>query len=265
MIIDKKLEFYGVNNTRDIGGYPTCYGKNVVMGRLIRSGAIIKKNKHTSEILINKYKIKNIIDFRTIGESERHPIPKMPGISIINNPILQNAMMGITRDNESMLKKVKGLVSSGISAKEFMKETYLQIVSAPYSREAYGRFLRLLLKEKTGATMFLCSQGRDRTGIATMLILSALGVSKEDIINDYLWENPTERKQQKQIHIAEFFHIINHDEAEFALDFASPSLERLEAVYKWIDINYGSVINYLIDGIGVTMDEISLLREMYLL
>lgn len=37
--------------------------------------------------------------------------------------------------------------------------------------------------------VFHCTAGKDRTGVAAFLILSALGVSEKQIVEDYLYTN----------------------------------------------------------------------------
>ena len=63
---------------------------------------------------------------------------------------------------------------------------YTDIISDPHAISAYRALFQVLLAQESGATMYFCSHGRDRTGIATMLILSAPDVPIEVIRADYL-------------------------------------------------------------------------------
>jgi hypothetical protein len=54
------------------------------------------------------------------------------------------------------------------------------------ARTQYKKFFELLLAQNSGALLYHCSAGKDRTGVATALLLSALGVDRETVIKDYL-------------------------------------------------------------------------------
>ena len=58
----------------------------------------------------------------------------------------------------------------------------------PFGNPAYHELFRLL-EEHRVPLLFHCTCGKDRTGIAAMLVLLALGVSREDAIADYMLTN----------------------------------------------------------------------------
>ena len=54
------------------------------------------------------------------------------------------------------------------------------------AKTQYKKFFEILLDQNNGTILYHCSAGKDRTGVATALLLSALGVDRETVINDYL-------------------------------------------------------------------------------
>ena len=50
-------------------------------------------------------------------------------------------------------------------------------------------------REDEYAILYHCTEGKDRTGMVTALLLLLLGVSREDIVEDYLYTNKRNRKR----------------------------------------------------------------------
>ena len=49
----------------------------------------------------------------------------------------------------------------------------------------FAGFFRLVLETEKGAVLYHCTQGKDRTGIASALLMAALGASREAIVADF--------------------------------------------------------------------------------
>ncbi|MDD4292086.1 MAG: tyrosine-protein phosphatase [Clostridia bacterium] len=258
------LYFHGCNNTRDLGGYKTTEGRTVTRGKIFRSGELSKISTHAGKIIQNRYGIDTLIDLRTEGEVSHRPIPKIDGVRYENIPVLREAMMGITPDDAYMEEIITALVADGWTEKAFMQQAYLKIVSEEHSHNAYKSLFEVLLSYKGGATVFCCSQGRDRTGIASMLILSALGVPMERITADYLFTSKQAYRQKLLVSVLKNLRVIDTDQATFAAAFASSSIERLNGALCWIDEHYDSINSYLINAIGLSNTQLDKLKELYL-
>lgn len=258
------LRFCGNNNTRDLAGLRSKDGRIIPAGRLIRSGAITHINSRSARILKDKYGVRCIVDLRTDGERKRHPVPALEGIEILHIPVLQNAMLGITEDENSTAEKIKEVMNAGLSEKEFMARVYVDIITDKHAITAFRFFFGELLSRESGATMYFCSHGRDRTGIATMLLLSTLDIPMETIREDYLITPAQEKRQQRLISTLAFLHRITPEQAQFARDFAAPSAERFDNALRWIETLYGSVQNYLSRELGIGAAERRHLQTLYL-
>ncbi len=258
------LRFHGCNNTRDLGGYYTTEGRQIATKRLIRSGALKNIGRRGVHYLTSQCRVRTIVDLRTEGEAERAPLPDVSPIRIRHIPVLETAMQGITKDGVSTVQMVRSIVRSGMSEAEFMGKTYENIVSSPQAMKAYGHLFEVLLRQEEGATLFFCSHGRDRTGIAAMLILTALGVDRQQVQADYLLPTQKQARQERLATLLEKVHYANHREAEFARAFARPSVERINVVYAWAESHYGSMQQYLHSAIGLGEKDILQLKQMYL-
>lgn len=239
------LLFRGSNNTRDLGGYRSKDGRAIQRSRLIRSGALSQISVHAGRILNKKYHVRTMVDLRTEGERIRHPIPSIDGIELRYVPVLENAMLGITSDDRSTLDKIKSILAAGLNERQFMEQVYTQIISDPMAISAYRQLFELLLSQEDGATLFFCSHGRDRTGIAVLLILSALDIPEETIRADYLLAPKREKAQLLLINLLEKTRRITPEQAAFARSFSSPNAERFDHALQWIQSHYGSVDSYL--------------------
>lgn len=205
-----------------------------------------------------------MVDLRTDGERKRHLVPVIDGVEVRHIPVLENAMLGITQDNASSAEKIKAIMRAGLSENDFMEQVYINIISDQHAISAYRALFQLLLSQETGATMYFCSHGRDRTGIATMLILSALDVPMKIIREDYLVMPVQEVRQQKLIAALALLHRITPEQAQFARAFCSPSAARFDNALRWIERYYGSVQNYLRQELHIGATEQTRLQELYL-
>ena len=128
----------------------------------------------------------------------------------------------------------------------------------------YRQFFEILLSHEEGALLYHCSMGKDRVGVATALFLSALGVSRENIVADYIITRErcaagTVRlvnccaKLTDDIAMLEFIYWLDMAEADF-----------ITAALDTVDAQYGGMDAFLRDKMGLTDDKLKKLRDMYL-
>lgn len=187
-----RIPLEGLCNTRDLAGYRAKDGRVIKPHKLIRSGALAEATETDREILLNEYELTTIIDFRTNAEQKMKPNPELPGITYVSHPILEEETMGITREKEAesgndMIRNViSTLHQKGGTPLAYMQNMYKNLITNPFSRERYARFFDLLLGQESGAVLWHCTAGKDRVGVATLLLLSALDIPREQILADYV-------------------------------------------------------------------------------
>ena len=227
------------SNTRDLGGYRTSNGKDVVKNDLIfRSGNFAHLNYRGAKTL-HRLGIREVIDLRypsgKSGAMSQYPDPGESG----------------TAQRSSLRLKYKDYPTYSYyeeqrtePAKRREGEIYRYgwpFTTLKSARKSYYEVFSQLLRKHSGAIMINCTGGRDRTGLASALILSALGVSRYNISNDYL--------------LSDYY---NHK-----YPYGS-QLRELNHFYNTVQANYGSMNNYLHRGIGLKTWQINKLRRMYL-
>lgn len=166
------------SNFRDLGGHTGLDGRRVRLGRVYRSDHLAALTPDDLRTL-QGMGITHRIDFR--GEAERSALAsEVAGIATLALSI-----------EPTVVHRVQALLAQGqepteAEAVELMCQTYRGF--ARDSAPVYARFFRHLLEQPT-PLVFHCTAGKDRTGFAAALLLSALGVSREDIVQDYLLTN----------------------------------------------------------------------------
>lgn len=265
-----RIAFEQLINTRDLGQFTTTDGKKIRPRHLLRSGNLHALSLEDRAILQNDYQLKTVIDFRTETEREHEPDTKMNGVTYHWIPILDEATMGITREEEGSargLEQLKAqLLDKSFDAKQYMIETYRQLVRSSYSRGQYRRFFDTLLSAPTdGAILWHCSAGKDRVGIATYLLLCALGVSPETASEDYLATNTfySDALNAMIAHLTEQTgskDIIPKIDALFSV-----SGEYLEAVLREIETKFGGMDAFLEREMGLDAEKREALCRTFLL
>ncbi len=258
-----EIIFHGCNNTRDLGGISTTDGKKIASRRLIRSGTLYRMNSVACRKLETQYQVRTVIDLRTPSEIDRHPLPSKLKIPIVNIPLSEHAMLGIIDDSAGITHKIRAVVAKGMTEAAFMNETYRNLISGKNAVSGYRRIFDILLDSPDGATLFFCEQGRDRTGMAATMILSALGVSIDDIRNDYLISPPT-KKEFALIDVMRKLRLASEPEATFAKEFVSPSVSRFDYAVCYLEKQYGSIQEYLSEAVGLKKNEIEKLKANFL-
>ena len=260
----RRLCLTGAPNTRDLGGLKTMDGRVIRRGRLLRSGALGKLSEQDI-IFLQSIPLRTVVDFRTEREIAEKPDLVIPGVRQIHCPILPQ-LTGVTRElgEDGMPSYFRMALEIGMQADTWMAGLYLPLVESEYSQTHYREFFRILLSHTEGALLYHCTIGKDRVGVGTMLLLSALGVDRSAIMEDYLLTTPYTEESRRAV-CREALEYTDDPAAQFALEaFESARESYLNAAYHSIEQNYGSVSEYLSGVIGIGAKEREALRLLYL-
>ena len=193
------LPVAGAYNVRDTGGYPAEGGKMVKTGLLYRSGDLNRLFERDESYLYGELGIKTIVDFRSKkhktdgsnaapSEQEENPDKYWDGVSrewadtAIDESVIVPDYQAII-ENSTLYPNIDRVIAA-------VETGYRNIVTGtgttPHARAQYKKFFEILLDPDRGHILYHCSAGKDRTGVVTALLLSALGVDRETVIKDYL-------------------------------------------------------------------------------
>lgn len=206
-------------NFRDMGGYPTCFGKSLPTGKVFRGG-IPKEPTDYDILLLKRLNIKIILDFR--GDKEA---AKDPSVFETHNDF-EYHRISLLEANPSFNKENRPLWEMYAYSLKNYRNNYI---------EAYR-----LLKSFDEPCLISCFFGKDRTGVFAALLLEAEGVSRNYIYDDYSVSYKLIRLfVEKEIKDNTGL-IWEQDTVRLRSD-----TETIRNTLDYVDENYGSVRQYL--------------------
>ncbi|MEN2399102.1 tyrosine-protein phosphatase [Flavobacterium sp. MC2016-06] len=246
--IKRLVPVKGALNFRDVGGYKTNDGKQVLWDKVYRSAAI---NKLTDEdvALLDKKGIHTIVDFRGVAEAAAAPdrLPKNSDYTL--SPAGSDSL-----PNPAQMVKF-------LKEGNFLEKFY-GVDAVKYSGDRFRPlFIKLLTLDKKEAIMYHCTGGRDRTGMATALFLYILNVPQETIEADYVASNIYLRKMNKGM-MAPLAKMSGLTEEQVEKEMALRP-ELIRSFFDGLKKQYGSIENFLQQEIGIGPKEIAILRKKY--
>lgn len=245
-------------NFRDIGGYKGADGREIKYKKLLRSGEVRKLSDEDKITLLNEYKLKKIIDFRSDNEVKNAPDDKINGVEYKQIDIL-GELAGNTSSSEDMSKN-----ATIKTASEIMKEIYVNLVVNKNSQKSYIDFLNIVKNLEDGSLLFHCFAGKDRTGFGALIIMKILGVKDDDIFEDYLKTNE-QRTEANKIIVDELAKTgASKEEIETMEQLMKVDISYLEEAYNAIYKNYSSFDGYLTNILNVDNETTKRFRKLYL-
>jgi len=241
-------------NLRDFGGYPTADGRMIRRGMLYRSGTMALLTPEDSAEL-RSLGIRAICDFRRPGERKSEPT-SWHDASVDYYCRDYSGATGVLVD---MVRQER---TTAADMKAAMLAVYHEI--ATDHAEAYAAMFRQMLAGHL-PILINCSAGKDRTGAGAAMVLAALGVSRDVIVEDYLLTNShadwTWRLAQGESHLSR----LKQARADVLEPLLVADVAYLEALFDHFDTLHGGVDGYLRDVLGVGASEQAALREALLI
>ena len=264
-----RIDYKGLRNTRDLAQFETVDGKKLKKGILYRSGRIDKMSQRRIKKFLETYNIKTIIDLRTqveVSESKHFFYPKY--VDYYHIPVLNQQFFGITHEinkmSKAMMEQRKKLTSS-YSGEDYMIEMYKSIVFEPSSQRHFATIFDVLATESEGAVLYHCTSGKDRTGILSLFLLTLLGVSEKDILDDYEISNEFNMKYIKnRILLMNIFMPTSKRFKKLMSAMLYTKRVYLEETIKAINEKYGSVLEFMYQRLDITPQKQEKIKKLYL-
>lgn len=182
-VAERFLPLKGAVNFRDVGGYRTADGSHVRWGAVYRSEGLSKLTESDLDYLSHNLHLSLVCDLRGPTEVKTAPdrLPERNQPEVLHLPIDSSSKtMG------QMIRTV--LKGDPKQIDDAMAEGYINMVDTK-GAEVFGPFLAHLADPKALPIVTHCTAGKDRTGIATALLLTVLGVPRQTVIADYSLTN----------------------------------------------------------------------------
>ena len=249
------LQFEGISNFRDMGGYQTTDGHSVKWGVLYRSGTFAHSSRSDLGAL-QRLNLSVLIDFRSSAEKEEEPsvLPDPTGFRIVEIPTLDDgnkAMVG------EIMERIETGNFEGFDPNESMLEANRQFASefTPQFRE----FIHTILNANGKAVVWHCSAGKDRTGFAAAILLRILDVPQSIVMADYMESSGHALKGRKND--LRLLRLFKGDEAADKMTIMLGVEEAwLNAAFEKINQQWGSFDTYVTSGLQLSLSDVEQLK-----
>ena len=243
-------------NFRQLGGIRVTDGRTVRQNTLYRSGGLHLMNAQELEI-VKQLKIKTVLDLRDRWSQKRKPDPDIGAARVVYDGMPANG-------GESIDFSAAGFGQKGDAALVQLEKVRQYYLNMPYGYQAFHAMFDALRK---GAAPFLvhCTKGKDRTGLACILILLALGADEETALQDYLRSNEY-REAEIQNRLAEGRTIAPEDEGYMTLMYLREGVrEQLgRDILANIRRRSGTIERYMSEEYGWDAADLNEYRNHYL-
>lgn len=208
------MNLKGAPNFRDLGGLRNAQGRALRPGRVFRSDHLGALTDDDIAVLQRHHGQWRVLDFRGVVERTAAPC------------VIPQARVHSLSIEPTVVQRLSGLLDAGrdISAEhtaELMRETYRAFVE--HNTPRFAEFFAHLLQGDDAPLIFHCTAGKDRTGLASALLLHALQVPEAAIWQDYLLTNDRLRERTRLASalpepVAHVLHRVQPDFLQAALD-----------------------------------------------
>ena len=230
----REINFEGVRNFRDMGGYHTKAGHTVAWRRLFRSAELRHMTRNDVTKFKEKIGLNAVIDLRNLEYNTL-------GVGLLNELGVKYYSGSLdmfpptdSNEYETEIKLFWSFSNSG--------EIYSYRIRQSEFGQSLVKALQIIAKQENLPLVFHCNAGKDRSGVLAAIILGALGVADNDIIQDYTLTQPC---------MAEFLERWNNDPQTTDVNRKLPpyqlkaSAESMAFLLSTLKQEYGSVTGYI--------------------
>ena len=233
---DRRLNWDGLINARELGGYVTRDGRVTRWRSLVRTDNLAFLSDE-GRAALRAYGVKTIVDLRYPQEASAHPNPFAGEPHHYHLPLLDEAR----REDED-----KAFAVSRLNWHTLVFDERAENVAA---------VMHAIARAPEGGVLFHCHAGKDRTGIVAALLLDLAGVPHDVITEDYALSNDYLKPRHE-----EWLSQVPEDKHEWALGLMACPPDVMKDALDHLQARYGGTAGYL-KSIGLSDDEITALRK----
>ena len=260
---NRSVPLEGQSNFRDVGGYETLDGKIIKTGILYRSGELHALTDSDVERL-DDLELQTVISFLIPKEIEARGADRVPKGT-------KEVSLAIEAGGGLVVEVSKARNTGDFSKVPADLNPKFHELLTEEARAQYAALIREIIASDGQPLAYHCSHGIHRTGTATAIILSAVGVPWETVREDYLLSNEAraeeikKRTEQLRQLAAEHFDIppeevdMTNINAFYILKGAY-----IDGTLKVVEAEYGGWDEYLTNGLGLSQTEIEQLKKILL-
>ena len=182
MTANREIRLQGAPNFRDIGGHATTDGRCVRRGQIFRSGELSNISDADLDTLCD-LDIAYVADLRSIKEGNLLRTRWPGGMKTEHH-----------RADISMALQLNGRPLTDVLRDDPTPNGAARVVGEGFRQipDLCGPALKTITERLAvgpGAVLFHCTNGRDRTGVVSAMLLYQLGATREAIVQDFMTTN----------------------------------------------------------------------------
>ncbi len=252
----RTIHLDGIQNARDLGGLRTTDGRTIRSGYLLRSADLAGASKEDVTILKEKWHLSTIIDLRTDTERWERPDVDVESADYVPIPVFDEQVVGISHE--------KGLGASQIGAAiPDMERLYRMMVTDGSCRRDLGRAAKCVMEHDfaQGSVLWHCTEGKDRCGLLTMVLLLALRVDRQQIMEDHLLTNEVNGPKAERYYRQMLAAGKTEREAGAVRDVFLAKASYLDSAFSAMDERYADAEDFLCEGLYIPRASIAAFRK----
>ncbi len=253
---NRRIRFEGIQNARDLGGLHTSDGHTIEPGRLLRSANLAGAAETDIRSLREQWNLSKIIDLRTATERRERPDAEAGPVDYLPIPVFEEQAVGISHE--------KGAEAGQIgTAAPNMERLYRMMVTDESCRRNLGRAASCVMEHDftRGSVLWHCTEGKDRCGLLTAVLLLVLGVDRRQITEDYLLTNEVNGPKAERYYWQMLAAGKTEPEAAAVRDVFLAKASYLNAAFSAISAQYLDIDAFLRQGLFISQTSITNFRE----
>ncbi len=219
----ENIRLSGAKNIRDLGGI-MVNGGVIKPHKLLRGSHLGSISDNDSGILAFEYELKTVIDLRTKTEKDEIPDIQMSGIEYLEMPIFDGSLPGLSHESKQDIDNIPD-----------MRELYEYVMNSSCVDNLAAVVRKIVCEDNGGSYLYHCTEGKDRTGMITALLLTVLGADRRDILEDYLFTNTINKKKAQKYYFLVKYFKRNKTAADRVYNVFLAKEEYINEVFKAID------------------------------
>ena len=268
--MEQSINLSTIANARELGGYKTMDGKTVCEGVLLRTAVLTDASQEELDYLIHHHKLAAVIDLRASHELAEEPEPEITGVAQYNFRIMDEQLMAnraagiadiLSDPHADPVKRMTAILNAGVISDQM----YVEFLQGETGKAGYRDFFQVLLETPKGnAVLWHCTNGKDRTGVAAMLLLGILNVNEETIMEDFMLTNLYFEEEISMMKKQLGSYIQDEGLMEdFVVVSKGVAASYMRNAIDYIKENYCSISGYVKAELGLTDADITKLQMLY--
>ena len=247
VVAERRVPFAGITNLRDLGGYRGAGGRAVRWAQVFRADALHKLTDADLE-RFGELGIRTIFDLRSDVERTDFPNP------------FESTHVSIVGHDQQVIRSTSITPTSEVDGEQLLHDLYTG--SLVHSASDIGGILTAIADDEHRPVLFHCHAGKDRTGVVAAVLLLALGVDRETVLDDYQATSRYRLREHQEDSVERM--LANGMAPEVVAGMLGTPRWTMAAAIDAIDAEHGGIDALLTGPGGMTAASLAALRDSLL-